>query len=81
MIETHADIGKICAVTIRMYADDHDPPHFHIFGKDFEVLVALSGLSIITGQARSSQIAEAISWAKESAEILATKWAEPNERG
>lgn len=26
------------AVSVRMYADDHWPPHFHIVAPDFQVL-------------------------------------------
>jgi Domain of unknown function (DUF4160) len=69
------------SVSVRMYADDHRPPHFHIASPDFEVLVRISDLTVIAGDARSSQIAEALAWAKDHQEMLALKWAELNERG
>jgi hypothetical protein len=46
-----------------MYADDHRPPHFHIVAPDFQVLVRISDLTVIAGEARSTQIAEALAWA------------------
>jgi hypothetical protein len=46
-----------------MYADDHRPPHFHIVGPDFQVMVSIADLSIIAGSARLRQIAEAMAWA------------------
>jgi hypothetical protein len=64
-----------------MYADDHRPPHFHIVGPDFQVLVRISDLAVIAGEARASQVAQAMSWARANREALALKWAELNERG
>ncbi|MGD0399117.1 MAG: DUF4160 domain-containing protein [Syntrophobacteraceae bacterium] len=64
-----------------MYADDHRPPHFHIVGPDFQALVRISDFAVIAGEARESQIAEALAWAKAHQKALAFKWAELNERG
>jgi len=38
-------------------------------------------LTVIAGDARPAQIAEALAWAKDHQEMLALKWAELNERG
>ncbi len=64
-----------------MYADDHRPPHFHIVSADFEVLVRMSDLSVIAGDARPKQIAEVLEWARANAAKLERKWQELNERG
>ena len=64
-----------------MYADDHHPPHFHIVGTDFQVLVRISDLAVIAGEARKAQITEALSWAKRNRKLPALKWVELNERG
>jgi hypothetical protein len=64
-----------------MYADDHHPPHFHIVGVDFHVLVRISDLTIMAGHARKTQIVEAMAWAKDNRQMLALKWVELNERG
>ena len=50
-------------VSVRMYADDHHPPHFHIVGPDFQVLVRISDVMVIAGDARPIRIAEATAWA------------------
>lgn len=73
-------LQRFGAASIRMYADDHHPPHFHIVGADFQVLVRIADLAIIAGEARKSQTAEAMSWAKAHREWLALKWVELNER-
>ncbi|MGO9006079.1 MAG: DUF4160 domain-containing protein [Beijerinckiaceae bacterium] len=69
------------SISLRMYADDHRPPHFHIVGTDFQVLVRISDLTVIAGEARPTLIAEALAWAKTHQEMLALKWLELNERG
>jgi hypothetical protein len=74
-------LQRFGAVVVRMYADDHAPPHFHIEAPDFEVLVRISDLSVIAGQARPSQIAEVLAWAAAQRGALALRWAELNERG
>lgn len=74
-------LQRFGAVTLRMYADDHRPPHFHIVGPDFQVLVRISDLTVIAGEARPGQIAEALDWARPRQDALAHKWSELNERG
>jgi hypothetical protein len=74
-------IQRFGVISIRIYADDHHPPHFHITSPDFEVVIRISDLSIVTGKARASETSEAMNWAKANKELLASKWAELNERG
>jgi hypothetical protein len=73
-------LHRFDTASIRIYADDHHPPHFHIVGADFQVLVRISDLTIIAGRARKSHIAEAMAWAEQHRELLALKWVELNER-
>jgi hypothetical protein len=73
-------LQRFGAVIVRIYADDHRPPHFHIVAPDFQVLVRISDLTVIAGDARPAQITEAIAWARAHRESLAIKWAELNER-
>jgi len=74
-------LQRFGAVSVRMYADDHRPPHFHIVGPDFQVLVRIADLTVIAGDARPDPISEAIAWARDRRAMLARKWAELNERG
>jgi hypothetical protein len=74
-------LHRFGALSVRMYADDHRPPHVHIVATDFKVLVRLSDLAVIAGDARASDIAEALDWASRHRDLLALAWAELNERG
>ena len=69
------------SVSVRMYADDHRPLHFHIVAPEFHFLVHISDLKVIAGEARPAQIAEAMAWAQVHREALALRWLELNERG
>jgi len=74
-------LQRFGAIVVRMYADDHAPSHFHIEAPDFEVLVRISDLSVIAGEARPAQIADVLRWAERERPTLTLKWAELNERG
>jgi hypothetical protein len=39
-------LHRVGAVSVRMYADDHRLPHFHIVAPDFQVLVRISDLTV-----------------------------------
>jgi hypothetical protein len=53
-----------------MYPGDHRPPHFHVAGPDFQVLVAISDLRVLAGSARQDQIRAALAWADQNREQL-----------
>lgn len=36
-------------ISIRMYYDDHNPPHFHVFYGDFAAKLAIESGNIIAG--------------------------------
>jgi hypothetical protein len=74
-------LHRFGSISIRMYADDHRPPHFHIVAPEFQVLVRISDLAVVAGDARASQIAEALEWARAHQDALIRTWAELNERG
>jgi hypothetical protein len=73
-------LQRFGAVSIRMYADDHRPPHFHIIGPDFQVMVRIDDLSVTAGTAPRRRIAMALAWAAANREMLATKWRDLVER-
>ena len=74
------EIIRFARSVLRMYADDHRPPHFHIVGPDFAVMVDISSMEIISGEARSGDIAEALAWAEINQAALEKLWRVLNER-
>lgn len=61
---------------IAMYFEDHNPPHVHVVGKDFEALVRISDLSIFRGSLPKRIAREALHWIDENREMLDAKWNE-----
>jgi uncharacterized protein DUF4160 len=74
-------IQRFGAVKLCMYADDHHPPHFHVVGPDFQVLVRIADLVVFAGEARPNQIAAAMAWARANRDELLHKWDKLNDRG
>ena len=64
-----------------MYADDHNPPHFHVVGADVQVIVGIADLVVMAGDARRGQLDEALAWAREHRAELMLSWNELNRRG
>ena len=62
---------------LRINAKDHPPPHFHVVLNDErEAWVRIDTLKIIHGRVAAREIAEALNWATENREMLATKFRE-----
>lgn len=73
-------IVKIGNLKIQVFADDHDPPHFHIVTPDYEALVRLSDMTILAGSIDRRSYDTALSWAAENMGILEHEWRRLNER-
>lgn len=71
---------KIGSLKVQMFADDHNPPHFHIVTPDFEALVRLSDLTVIAGSIDRRSYDAAIAWAKAHTKELEDEWQRLNER-
>jgi hypothetical protein len=55
-------IGKII---IRVYANDHLPPHFHVIAPDFEALIEIETLKIMRGTLSRQAEKRVMAWASE----------------
>lgn len=67
-------------VLIRMFADDHVPPHFHVVTPNGEALVSINGLEMLQGSIDRRSLEAALAWAGENMEMLANEWRRLNER-
>lgn len=72
-------IVVIEGLKLQVFADDHFPKHFHIIGPDFEVVVAMSDLSILKGRRYHREIREAMEWARLNHDVLLKEWARLND--
>jgi hypothetical protein len=69
-------IGK---VFIRVYANDHLPPHFHIVAPDFEALIEIETNAVLAGELPKKGRA-AMDWAIANKALIAAEWNRINPR-
>lgn len=60
---------------IAMFFADHNPPHFHVLGREGAAQVRIDTLEVIASSGRLD-LAEALAWAAENRAFLEEKWAE-----
>jgi hypothetical protein len=70
-------IGKII---IRVYANDHLPPHFHAIAPDFEALIEIETLSIMRGSLSRQAGKSVMAWASANRRAIAAEWNRVNSR-
>jgi Domain of unknown function (DUF4160) len=67
-------------VRICMYADDHPPPHVHLWRPEWEAMIDLRTFEVIRGEAPRRELDEALIWIRSNIDALNAKWRELNER-
>ena len=61
---------------IMLYAEDHNPPHVHVIGRDFQAKVRIRDAAIFAGAIPPRHRREALTWIAASHDQLLTKWNE-----
>ena len=68
-------LARLQYCLIAMYANDHNPPHFHVLGQDGrEAEVLLRDLSVKKGAVDRRALREAIDWAGKNRALLQESW-------
>jgi len=73
-------IERIGNCKICIYADDHNPPHFHVLGPDLNVRVVIETLEVLDTVAGNQSLAKVMDYARDNRDALLEKWRELNER-
>jgi len=61
-------------IVIRMYYDDHAPPHFHAIYGEFEAMIGIDPLEVIDGRLPRRALALVLDWAELHAHELRENW-------
>ena len=60
---------------ISMFSNDHNPPHFHVYGVDGrDAQVRLGALNVINGTVDRRALKEAVEWARQNTVFLEETW-------
>jgi hypothetical protein len=68
------EISRFFGIVIRMYYDDHNPPHFHAEYGDDEAWININTLAVIHGSLSSRTLGLVIEWASMHREELLRDW-------
>ncbi|HYC50920.1 MAG TPA: DUF4160 domain-containing protein [Gemmatimonadaceae bacterium] len=67
-------ISTFYGVTIRMYWDDHPPPHFHARYRDHRAVIEIDTLGILRGDLPRRALTLILEWALLHRKELADNW-------
>ena len=67
-------ISQFYGITIRMYFDDHPPPHFHVYYGSDAAKIDIDTLQLHEGKLRRRTLALVLEWAVEHRRELLENW-------
>lgn len=67
-------ICRFYGVTIRMYFDDHAPPHFHAYYAEESAAISIGTLDVREGRLSRRALALVLEWASEHRAELQENW-------
>ena len=68
------EVSRFFGIIIRMYYDDHPPPHFHAIYGEQEVQVGIDPIVVLNGQLPRLAISMVIEWAAVHQQELMRNW-------
>ena len=68
------EISRFFGIVIKMYWDDHNPPHFHAFYAGEQALIDIHTLSLFAGRLPPRAVGLVIEWANLHQQELLADW-------
>lgn len=68
------EVSRFFGIIIRMYFDDHPPPHFHAYYGEHEALVSIRPIVVIQGSLPRRAQSMVIEWAAIHQSELMENW-------
>ena len=68
------EVSRFFGISIRMYFDDHNPPHFHAIYPGAEIEVGIDPLTVLRGRFPRRAFGMALEWAAMHQEELLDNW-------
>ena len=67
-------ISRFFGIVIRMYYDEHGPPHLHAYYGDDNAAVSIDSLKVLKGRLPRRALAMVLEWASEHRAELRANW-------
>ena len=68
------EISRFFGIIIRMYFNDHLPPHFHAHYCEHQIEIAIETLEVLKGKLPSRVLGLVLEWASLHRDELRTDW-------
>jgi len=68
------EISRFFGIVIRMYFDDHNPPHFHSFYGDREARIGIDPIAFLSGALPARAASMVLEWAALHQRELMQNW-------
>ena len=68
------EVSRFYGIVIKIFYDDHNPPHFHAEYGEYEVLVNINTLAIIGGKLPARAFGMVSEWASLHQQELFAAW-------
>lgn len=68
------ELCRFLGISIRMYFNDHDPPHFHVRYDEHRAKISIRDLSTMAGRLPPRVIALVLEWAHLHRQELLANW-------
>jgi len=68
------EISRFYGIVIKMFFDDHNPPHFHAFYGEYEVLININSFAVFAGNLPPRALGLVIEWATQHQDELLVNW-------
>lgn len=68
------EVSRFFGIVIKIFREEHPPPHFHAEYGEYEALIAIHTLTVIEGNLPSRSLGMVIEWASEHRDELDDLW-------
>ncbi len=68
------EISRFFGIVVRMFFNDHEPPHFHVSYGEFEALLEVNTLAVYRGELPRRALALVLEWAALHRKELQQDW-------
>ena len=74
------EISRFFGIVIKMFHDDHNPPHFHAEYAEHRALIEIDGLSVFAGHLPPRAMGLVVEWAALHQQELLDDWRRAREQ-
>jgi hypothetical protein len=75
------EISRFLGISILIYFDDHNPPHFHVRYNDYRAIVSIKDLALLEGELPPRVLGLVIEWGELHKNELLENWNSVKQNG